>query len=206
MSLPVFRLRDGTTLPCKPIGQMRKGWIPGTLINYIQLEDDNGKYLGCDWATKQPDVGGIGGFTINGSYELKNGFDFRFANNNESSGMWTPDEGIIFSKSEENYTLEFEKINHQLQKEGKDTTTINYEGGCFRIYTFEKYDNEYITSNGVKGGEIDWKSKVGTLLACSVRSLFTTEENNVLTELLEYRIGGFYKDEHGKEYIYAVRR
>lgn len=206
MSIPVFKMRDGVSLSARPMGQMLKGWLPGTIVNFVQLEDQDGKYLGVDWASKQPNAVGAGGFTINGSYEFKNNFDFRFANDNEPSGFWTPDQMIKYTKSEQNYTLQFDVENHQLSKMGKDITTINFDGGVFRIYTFEKYDNEYIESNGKRGKEIDWKSKVGTLLGCSSRSLFTTEENNVLSEIYEYRIGGIYKDENGKQYIYAVRR
>ena len=206
MSLPIFRLRDGATLPVRPSGDMLKGWLPGTIVNFIQNEDDeSGHYLKVDLACKYPSKVGAGGFTINGSLQLQKDFDFRYANNNEKSGFWTADECLQNTKGEQNYALEFD-MNHQLQRMGKDLTTINYQSGVFKIYTFEKYDNEYINSDGLVGGQIDWKSKVGTLMGISPRSLFTSFDNNVCEDLSEYRVGGFYKDENGKEFIYAVRK
>jgi hypothetical protein len=57
--------------------------------------------MDIDIATKFPQKSSNGGlFTINGSYELKSGFDRRFANQNEPTGLWTPDEMVQLSKNE----------------------------------------------------------------------------------------------------------
>jgi hypothetical protein len=88
---------------------------------------------------------------------------------------------------------------------GKDLTTINFDGGIYRVYTFEKYDNEYLNSNGEKGKEINWEEHVGELCGCSPRSLFTTLDNNVLNNPCEYRIAGVYRDDNNKKYIWIVR-
>ncbi len=203
MSIPVFKLREGMVIPVKPKGKMLNGWLPGTIVNFVQSDSND---LCVDWASEYPNNVGICGFTINGSYDLLDNFDFRFANQNEKSGFWTADEVVKYAMSEENYALDFDNVNKQLTRQGKDLCSIVYEGGCFRIYTFERYDNEYIVSNGASGGEIDWKAKTGKLLGVSPRSLFTSDDNNVIDELLEYRVGNFCQDEYGKWYIYAVRR
>lgn len=206
MSIPVHRLSTPPTIQAKPVGKMLNGWLPGTIINYVYDEDN--KYLAIDHASacaqRYPKLDGVGGFVINGSYELKNGFDFRFPNDNEKSGRWTPDEMVQLTKSEENKELSFDD-QHLLAKCGKDLTTVVFEGGCFKLYTFEKYDNEYINSNGTSGGQIDWKAQIGQLFGCSPRSLFTTIQNNVCLYPMEYRIGGIFKDELG-EFIYMVRK
>lgn len=204
MSIPVFKGVEGSVLPVRPRGQLLKGWLPGTIVNFIPSDD--GRYMDVDVATKFPHKSSNGGcFTLNGSYELKQGFDKRFANQNEPSGLWTPDEYIQFTKNEENKILQFDS-NYQLDKMGEDITTINFDGGCYRIYTFEKYDNKYIESNGKQGGEIDWKAHVGENLGTSPRSLFTTLQNNVIDELPSYRIGNFTQDENGKWFVFIVRR
>ncbi|MBR4316158.1 MAG: hypothetical protein IKP65_04220 [Alphaproteobacteria bacterium] len=112
-------------------------------------------------AANYPDRASNGGmFTMIGSYEFKSSFDRRFANQNEPDGLWTPDETLQLAKNENNRELEFDE-NMQLSKIGKDIVTVNYDGGCFRVYTFERFDNEYIESNGSKGKEINWKEHIG---------------------------------------------
>lgn len=206
MSIPIYRLSSPPTIQAKPSGRMLNGWLPGTIINYVY--DEDGKYLAIDHAAacseRVPDLDGVGGFVINGSYELKQGFDFRFPNDNEKSGYWTPDEMVLLTKSEENKELTFDN-NGLLDKCGKDLTTVVFEGGCFKLYTFEKYDNEYINSNGQSGGEINWKAYIGQLFGCSPRSLFTSLDNNVCMSPMEYRLGGIFKDELG-EFLYMVRK
>lgn len=202
--MPVFKCVEGSVLPVRPRGELLKGWLPGTIVNFVPSDD--GRYMDVDVATKYPHKASNGGlFTLNGSYELRPGFDRRFANQNETSGMWTPDECIQFTKNEENKILEFDE-NHQVSKFGEDITTVNFDGGCYRIYTFEKYDNEYLESNGARGGEIDWKSRIGENLGTSPRSLFTTLDNNVIDELPSYRIGNYAQDENGKWFVFIVRR
>ena len=98
MSIPVFRLREGMVLPVTPKGKMLNGWLPGTVVNFVP---SNNGTLEVDWASENPNNIGCGGFTINGSYDLLNGFDFRFANQNEESGFWTPDERVRYAKGEE---------------------------------------------------------------------------------------------------------
>lgn len=204
MSIPVFKHVEGSLLPMRPRGDMLKGWLPGTLVNFIPSKD--GKFLDVDLAVKYPSKSSNGGlFTLNGSYELSPEFDRRFANQNEASGMWTPDEYIQYTKNEENKALEFDNAN-QLDKIGKDITTVNFDGGCYRIYTFEKYDNKYLETNGREGGEIDWHSHVGETLGTSPRSLFTSLDNNVVDELPSYRVGSYAQDENGKWYVLIVRR
>lgn len=202
MSIPIMRLRQGATLPVKPTGDMLKGWLPGTLVNFVQGKD--GHYLTVDLAINIKNKKGCGGFTVNGSYNLKNNFDFRFANDNQK-GFWTPDQNVYLSKSEQNYGFQIDSSKKTFIQ-GKDLTTINFDGGVFRIYTYQKYDNEYIQSNGQRGGQINWKNHVGQLFGCSCRSLFTTLQNNVLDQPCEYRIGGIYEDQFGKTYIVGVRR
>ena len=202
--MPVFKCVEGSVLPVRPRGELLKGWLPGTIVNFVPSDD--GRYMDVDVATKYPHKASNGGlFTLNGSYELRPGFDRRFANQNETSGMWTPDECIQFTTNEENKILEFDE-NHQVSKFGEDITTVNFDGGCYRIYTFEKYDNEYLESNGARGGEIDWKSRIGENLGTSPRSLFTTLDNNVIDELPSYRIGNYAQDENGKWFVFIVRR
>lgn len=203
MSIPIMRLRDGATLPVKPSGDMLKGWLPGTLVNYVQGKD--GHYLTVDLASNMRDKKGCGGFTVNGSYSLRNNFDFRFANDNQKNGIWTSDQNVYLSKSEQNFDFQVDSSKKTFIQ-GKDLTTINFDGGVFRIYTYQKYDNEYIQSNGQKGGVIDWQSHIGQLFGCSCRSLFTTLQNNVLDQPYEYRIGGVYEDQNGKKYIVGVKR
>lgn len=204
MSIPVFKCVQGSVLPVRPRGELLKGWLPGTIVNFV-LSDD-GRYMDVDVAVKFPHKSSNGGcFTLNGSYELRADFDRRFANQNEISGMWTPDEHIQLTKNEENKILEFDE-NHQLSKMGQDITTVNFDGGCYRIYTFERYDNLYLETNGEQGGEIDWKTHIGENLGTSPRSLFTTLDNNVVDEVPSYRIGNYAQDENGKWFIFIVRR
>lgn len=204
MSIPVFKCVEGSVLPMRPRGQLLKGWLPGTIVNFVPSDD--GRYMDVDVATKFPHKSSNGGlFTLNGSYELREGFDRRFANQNEPSGLWTADERIQFTKNEQNKILEFDE-NHQLSKMGEDITTVNFDGGCYKLYTFERYDNLYLETNGEQGGEIDWKSHVGENLGTSPRSLFTTLDNNVVDEVPSYRIGNYAQDENGKWFIFIVRR
>ena len=204
MSIPVFKQVVGSTLPMRPRGGMLKGWLPGTIVNFVNSQDGN--FLDVDLASNFPHKSSNGGlFTLNGSYELSSQFDRRFANNNESSGFWTPDEYIQYTKNEQNNLIQFDN-SHQLQKIGKDITTVNFDGGCFRIYTFQKYDNEYLESNGASGGEINWNQHVGETVGTSPRSLFTSLDNNVIDEVPSYRVGKYSRDENGKQYILIVRR
>lgn len=204
MSIPVFKQVEGSLLPMRPRGDMLKGWLPGTIVNFIPSDD--GKYLDVDLATKHPHKASNGGlFTLNGSYELSNKFDRRFANQNEPTGLWTPDEYIQYTKNEENMALEFDDM-HQLSKMGKDITTVNFDGGCYKIYTFERYDNLYLETNGREGSEINWRQCVGETLGTSPRSLFTSLDNNVVDEVPSYRVGNYTQDENGKWYILIVRR
>lgn len=204
MSIPVFRLKQGGVLPLVPTGDLLKGWLPGTIVNFVP--SDSSRYMCIDLATKYPHKSSNGGlFTMNGSYEFQSGFDRRFPNLNEPSGLWTPDEMIQWTKNEENRVIEFDE-NHQLSKFGKNITTVNFDGGCFRLYTFERYDNAYITSNGASGSEINWRDHIGETLGTSVRSLFTTLQNNVIDELPSYRVGNYAQDENGKWFILIVRR
>jgi len=199
MSKPVFKITDSAKVPAVPSGDLLYGWIPGTIVNFVKGTDK--KSLTVDKAHKFTNKQGVGGFLINGSYSLKGSFPFAFANNNERSGKWTPDEMVQLSKSEENIELVYDEL---LSSQGKGLTTVNYDGGCFKVYTFEKYDNAYINSNGQSGNVINWDNHIGELCGCSPRSLFTTIDNNVLVSPIEYRIGGKFKDEQG-EYIYIVR-
>ena len=90
MSLPVFKVKEGSVLPLRPRGELLKGWLPGTIVNFIPSQDD--KYMDIDLAVKYPHKSSNGGlFTMNGSYELTSLFDRRFANQNEPTGLWTPD-------------------------------------------------------------------------------------------------------------------
>lgn len=203
MSRAVFRIHDGATIPAIPSGNLLNGWIAGTVVNFVY--NTEGKYVYVDWAAKFPNKVGAGGFLINGSYILKSSFDFKFANDNEPSGLWTPDETLQYTKGEENLSLEFDN-KKQLSVLGKGITSVNFDGGCFKIYTFEKYDEEYLQSNGASGREIDWNAHIGELLGVSSRSLFTTFENSVLDEPYEYRIAGYYQDDIGKQCVLAVRR
>lgn len=205
MSIPVFKQSQGSLLPMRPRGEMlKRGWIPGTIVNFIPSQD--GKFLNVDLATSQPNKASNGGlFTLNGSYELTEHFDRRFANQNEPSGFWTPDEYIQYTKNEENQLLQFDEL-HQLEKMGKDITTINFDGGCYKIYTFQRYDNKYLESNGKEGGQINWYEHVGETLGTSPRSLFTSLDNNVVDELPSYRVGNYAKDEDGRWYVLIVRR
>ena len=206
MSSPIYKLRDTSTIQAKPTGQLLKGWLPGTIVNYVY--DKENKYLAIDKAsacmTKNPDLIGVGGFLPNGSYELKSNFDFRYPNNNEKTGYWTPDEVVNLAKSEENKTLIFDN-QHLLDKSGKGLTTVIFESGCFKLYVYEKYDNDYLNSNGQQGNQIDWKSQIGQLFGCSPRSLFTSLDNNVCKSAMQYRLGGVFKDELG-EYLYMIRK
>ena len=204
MSLPIYRLKQGDTVQVIPTGDMLNGWIPGTIVNFVQSENKLGTYLSVQLASKSKKLKESCGFTLNGSCQLNNMFDYRFANDNEKSGRWTPDQNLAYTKSEQNYTLQFDE-NKQLSRSGNGITTINFDGGIFGIYTFEKYDNEYIESNGEKGKEIIWEDHVGELCGCSPRSLFTTLDNNVLKNPCEYRIGGVYYDQNNKKYIWIVR-
>lgn len=204
MSIPCFKCVQGSVLPVRPRGELLKGWLPGTIVNFIPSDD--GKYLDVDVAAKYPNKSSNGGcFTLNGSYELLPGFDRRFPNQNEKSGLWTPDEHIQLTKNEQNKILEFDEY-HQLSKMGEDITTVNFDGGCYRIYTFERFDNKYIESNGRIGGEINWKEHIGENLGTSPRSLFTSLDNNVIDELPSYRVGNYTQDENGKWFIFIVRR
>lgn len=204
MSLPVFKAKQGAVLPLRPRGQLLKGWLPGTIVNFIPSEDD--KYMDIDLAVKYPHKSSNGGlFTMNGSYELTSLFDRRFANQNEPTGLWTPDETIQLTKSEQNFDIQFDN-NLQLSKLGKDLTTVNYDGGCFRLYVFERYDNEFLQSNGQRGGEINWHEHVGQTLGTSPRSLFTTLDNNVVDDRPSYRVGNYGIDQNGKHYLFIVRR
>ena len=202
MSKPVFKLCVGNTLPAIPDGDLLKGWLPGTIVNFVYSTEN--KYPHICLASAMTDVCGVGGFLINGSAEFLNGFDRMFANDNESSGLWTPDEMVQLAKPDENTVQTFDS-NSQLEKLGKGLVAVNFDGGLFKFYVYEKYDNDYIESNGETGGEIDWQSKIGTLFGCSPRSLFTSIDNNVCVEPMEYRVGGIFSDENGK-YILAVRR
>ena len=204
MSLPVFKAKQGSVLPLRPRGQLLKGWLPGTIVNFIPSEDD--KYMDIDLAVKYPHKSSNGGlFTMNGSYELTSLFDRRFANQNEPTGLWTPDETIQLTKSEQNFDIQFDN-NLQLSKLGKDLTTVNYDGGCFRLYVFERYDNEFLQSNGQRGREINWHEHVGQTLGTSPRSLFTTLDNNVVDDRPSYRVGNYGIDQNGKHYLFIVRR
>ena len=204
MSLPIFRAKQGSLLPVRPRGQLLKGWLPGTVVNFIPSDDY--RYMDVDVAAKYPNKASNGGmFTMNGSYEFKSTFDRRFANQNEPDGLWTPDERLQLVKNENNYEIEFDN-NMQLSKYGKDIVTVNYEGGCFRVYTFERFDNEYIESNGHKGKEINWKEHIGETLGTSPRSLFTSLDNNIIHEVPAYRVGNFAQDQNGKWFIFIVRR
>lgn len=142
---------------------------------------------------------------MNGSYHFLPGFDNRFPNQNEPSGFWTPDETIQYTKGEENYGIEFDHAG-LVSRIGKDITTVNFDGGCFRIYTFERYDNEYLESNGASGGEINWKEHIGETLGTSPRSLFTSLDNNIIDEVPAYRVGNYAQDENGNWFIFIVRR
>ena len=35
MSIPVFKQVVGSTLPMRPRGGMLKGWLPGTIVNFV---------------------------------------------------------------------------------------------------------------------------------------------------------------------------
>ena len=206
MSIPIQRITVGATLPIKPVGEMLKGWLPGTIVNFYPDTDiRNNKYLCADWASKFPNNVGAGGFTMNGSLRLNNNFNFKYANDNEPNGLWSADEQIQFTKGEENLALEFDS-NKQLSYMGKNITTINFDGGVFKIYTFEKYDEDYLSSDGASGDIVDWESNIGKLMGISSRSLFTTDENSVISEPYEYRVGGVFTDENGKKYVVGVRR
>ena len=204
MSIPVFRAKEGSVLPLRPRGELLKGWLPGTIVNFIPSDD--GRFIDCDVAAKYPHKASNGGmFTMNGSYDLGPGFDRRFANQNEPSGFWTPDEMIQYSKGEENFGIQFDRAG-LVSKLGKDITTVNFDGGCFRVYTFERYDNEYLESEGASGGEINWRDHIGETLGTSPRSLFTSLDNNVIDEVPAYRVGNYAQDENGKWFIFIVRR
>ena len=204
MSIPVFRAKEGSVLPLRPRGELLKGWLPGTVVNFIPSDD--GHFMDCDVAAKYPHRSSNGGmFTINGSYFLKTGFDRRFANQNEPTGLWTPDEMIQWTKGDENFGIDFD-MNGLVNRIGKDITTVNFDGGCFRVYTFERYDNEYLESNGASGGEINWRDHIGETLGTSPRSLFTTLQNNVIDDVPAYRVGNYAQDENGKWFIFIVRR
>lgn len=191
-------------LPLRPRGELLKGWLPGTIVNFIPSDDN--RFLNCDIAAKYPHKASNGGmFTMNGSYFFKSGFDRRFANQNEPTGFWTPDEMVQLAKGEENLDLDFDSMG-LVSRLGKDLTTVNFDGGCFRVYTFERYDNEFLESNGASGGEIDWREHVGETLGTSPRSLFTTLQNNVIDEVPSYRVGNYARDDNGKWFILIVRR
>lgn len=199
MSKPIFRITDSSKIQAIPSGDLLYGWIPGTIVNFVQ--GSNKKYLTIDKAHKHPNKQGVGGFLLNGSYNLKGSFPFAYANDNERSGKWTPDEMIQRAKSEENIELVYDDL---LERQGNGLVTVNYDGGCFKVYTFEKYDKNYLSTKGQSGSQIVWEDHIGELCGCSSRSLFTTLDNNVLVSPIEYRIGGKFKDEQG-EYIYIVR-
>lgn len=204
MSIPVFRYKQGSVLPLRPRGDLLKGWLPGTAVNFIPSDDN--KFMNIDLASKYPHKASNGGlFTLNGSYQFRSGFDRRFANDNEPSGLWTPDEYVQLTKSDQNWAIQFDQ-NKQLSKIGRDITTVNFDGGCFKIYTFEKYDNDFLTSDGHSGGQINWREHVGQTLGISVRSLFTTLDNNVVDEVPSYRIGTYAKDQNDKWFVLIVRR
>lgn len=204
MSIPVFRAKEGGVLPVRPRGELLKGWLPGTIVNFIPSDDNH--FMDCDVAIKYPHKSSNGGmFTMNGSYSFRTGFDRRFANQNEPSGLWTPDERIQWTKSEENFGIEFDGMG-LVSGIGKDITTVNFDGGAFRIYTFERYDNDYLESEGTIGGEINWREHVGETLGTSPRSLFTTLDNNVIDDLPAYRVGNYAQDENGKWFVLMVRR
>ena len=202
MSKPVFRISNGVTLNAKVSGQLLNGWLAGTLVNIVNGDD---KYVTIDVATVKKNVQGAFGFTLNGSLNLRNDFDYKFPNNNEKGRFWTSDESMYLSKFEENKVLNFDKKDHQLTEMGNGVVTINYDGGCFKIYTYEKYDETYLSSNGQSGKEIDWESHVGESLGCSSRNLFTTLDNNVLDTPLCYRLGGIFTEENGEKYILIIR-
>lgn len=203
MSKPVFRISNGITLNAKVSGQLLNGWLAGTLVNIVNGYDN--KYITIDVATVKKDVQGVFGFTLNGSLNLRNDFDYKFPNNNEKGKFWTSDESMYLSKFEENKVLNFDKKDHQLTEMGNGVVTINYDGGCFKIYTYEKYDETYLSSNGQSGKEIDWESHIGESLGCSSRNLFTTLDNNVLDAPLCYRLGGIFTEENGEKYILIIR-
>lgn len=203
MSKPVFRISNGVTLNAQVSGKLLNGWLAGTLVNIVNGYDN--KYITIDVATVKKDVQGVFGFTLNGSLNLRNEFDYKFPNNNERGKFWTSDESMYLSKFEENKVLNFDKKDHQLTEMGNGIVTINYDGGCFKIYTYEKYDETYLSSNGQSGKEIDWESHIGESLGCSSRSLFTTLDNNVLKTPLCYRLGGIFSDENGEKYILIIK-
>lgn len=204
MSIPVFRAKEGSTLPVRPRGELLKGWLPGTIVNFIPSDDNH--FMDCDVAAKYPHKSSNGGmFTMNGSYDFRAGFDRRFANQNEPSGFWTPDERIQWAKNEENFGIEFDRMG-LVSGIGKDITTVNFDGGVFRLYTFERYDNDYLELEGANGGEINWQEHVGETLGTSPRSLFTTLGNNIIDEVPAYRVGNYAQDDDGKWFVLIVRR
>ena len=73
MSIPVFRVINGNTFAVKPAGNMLRGWLPGTIVNFVEGTDN--KYVSVDWVSKYPNKVGAAGFTINGSLRLNNNFD-----------------------------------------------------------------------------------------------------------------------------------
>jgi hypothetical protein len=202
MSKAVIRICDGQNIVCKVSGELLKGWLPGTIVQAVKGKDK--KYITIDVASKAPNKRGVLGFVMNGSYSLKSGFDIFYPNQNEKGEVWTADENVKLAKSDENDVLNFDNQDKMLSEMGKGFVSVSYDGGCFKVYTFERYSNKYIETNGLEGKEIKWEDHIGELIGCSSRNLFTTLDNNIVDEPLNYRIAGVFNDENGK-YILITR-
>ena len=205
MSIACAKLVDGSSIHCEPTGLLKQyGWLPGTWIKWVGATRTftRGAVASCDRCglTDFPF-----GFIVSGSDVLKNGFDVKYANDNDKDNIWTADAGqLLFGK---NHNVDFELDNQkQLSKIGTGiiAVNINHEG-VFKFYVYEKYNKTYRASSGGAGGLLNWAVTVGATspLYVSSRGLLTCEKENVNSIAISRAVADIGTDDVG-DFILTV--
>ena len=200
MSSPCAKMVEGASIHCEPQGTLKQyGWLPGTWVKWVNVVRvfTKGAVASADICSNTDFPFG---FITVGSQTLKNGFDNKYANENEKYGLWTSDETVQFTSKYHNEDIQFDS-NHQLSMLGTGilTAVINHEG-VFKFYVYEKYNKAYRDTAGSGGGVLDWESAIGVynVLHISDRGLLTCEKENVNSYDIPRAVADVGTDEVGK--------
>ena len=204
MSMICRIMHRGDELSCEPVGNMvTTGFLPGTFVRFMPNEPKRspGAVATIDrcgsheWAV---------GFTMTGSQHLNHNFNFKYANDNEKTGLWTTDESTQLIPSDANSEVSFDE-NNQLSRMGSGIVTVNLnDTGIHRFYVWEKFNKAYRDSDGALGGALDYTQRPGyPSLYVSDRGLLTIEKEYVGSQPITFVLASQGEDNDGKFLVIA---